>query len=391
MNCTANNGVPRTQSKSIRSLQVIRAIAFCGIFVYHAIRTFPGSGRISYVLSLGLGPWGVSVFFVLSGFLMTYSYWDKEPKRTLLGCICFALNKIKKLYPLHLIMLLAGSVFLMMQNMRASEIGKQLLITIPLLQTWFPTRYMAINVVAWYLSVTLFLYFSFPIVISHVKGKNTITEITGIITVFALQLLVGFLFYRFSEVDMRWITYCHPLYRLGDFVTGCHLAAIYQNTSRISSKSSVGACTLYELIAITSNVFVCVCFAYAPNSMEWYKNTCLFIPTSVLLVFVFSIDGGVITSILQNRFVFWIAYISPYAFLIHRLAINYLSYYMNTTFRLKQFHFVWGIVGSFVLTVVLVYVYMGGIEVAKKVIKAYMRWQISFRKRMTEFNRINDL
>ena len=45
------------------SLQGIRAIAFLGIFLYHCelIET---------------GPWGVSIFLILSGFLMSYNYYN---------------------------------------------------------------------------------------------------------------------------------------------------------------------------------------------------------------------------------------------------------------------------------------------------------------------------
>jgi peptidoglycan/LPS O-acetylase OafA/YrhL len=38
-------------TQRIDSLQVVRAVAFSGLFVYHAIRTFPGSGRIYLYLA----------------------------------------------------------------------------------------------------------------------------------------------------------------------------------------------------------------------------------------------------------------------------------------------------------------------------------------------------
>ena len=55
-------------------------------------------------------------------------------------------RKIRKLYPLHLLMLLAGSVYwLMMQRETISGILKKLAITVPLIQTWFPVGYQGIN------------------------------------------------------------------------------------------------------------------------------------------------------------------------------------------------------------------------------------------------------
>lgn len=48
----------------IKALQGLRVLAFIGIFLSHAIDT-PSGG------------WGVSIFIMLSGFVMTYAYWDK--------------------------------------------------------------------------------------------------------------------------------------------------------------------------------------------------------------------------------------------------------------------------------------------------------------------------
>ena len=49
-------------------IQIIRAIAFLGVFLSHTgIKAFSASGA-----------WGVSVFFILSGFLMTYNYYGKS-------------------------------------------------------------------------------------------------------------------------------------------------------------------------------------------------------------------------------------------------------------------------------------------------------------------------
>ena len=167
------------KSKRIDSLQIVRAIAFFGIYLYHAIRRIPGKGMVYRFFSQGLGPWGVSVFFVLSGFLMTYSYWNREPDRSLKGMALFAVHKIKKLYPLHLIMLFWGVVFSYLKHGSVKGSFFKLLVSIPLIQTWFPKNYQAINNVAWYLSVCLFLYFMFPCLLPVVKKNELQDKNTG--------------------------------------------------------------------------------------------------------------------------------------------------------------------------------------------------------------------
>lgn len=54
--------------KKIDGLQGLRAVAFIAIFISHT-----SVGNYSK-----LGAWGVSIFLVLSGFVMVYSYWNKR-------------------------------------------------------------------------------------------------------------------------------------------------------------------------------------------------------------------------------------------------------------------------------------------------------------------------
>ena len=51
-------------NEKIESLQAVRGIAFLGIFLKHT----------GISLFCALGDWGVSIFFVLSGFLMSVRY-----------------------------------------------------------------------------------------------------------------------------------------------------------------------------------------------------------------------------------------------------------------------------------------------------------------------------
>lgn len=86
---------PLPKAKWITSIQGLRAISFLAIFVSH-----------SNLGSFGcLGAWDVSVFLMLSGFLMAYQYLQK-PSDPVFG-LRFAWNKVKSLYPLHLVTMVA--------------------------------------------------------------------------------------------------------------------------------------------------------------------------------------------------------------------------------------------------------------------------------------------
>ena len=315
----------------IDSLEVIRAIAFLGVFLYHAIRTFPGEGAIYKFFAKSLGPWGVSVFFVLSGFLMTYSYWDRPPKNSFIESILFSIKKVKKLYPLHLVMLFVGAIYyLRLQHKTIITVIKNLAITIPLIQTWMPVGYQAINSVAWYLSVCVFLYFCFPCLLSCYKKyqKRPLLSVIVILIIFFVQLLIGYCVFHYTDIDIRWVTYCHPFFRLGDFAIGGLLASIYL-TERLSETPNAPLPKLLgsvlEIVSIALNVIVCIFHANSSKTTAWFTYTSLFIPSTVLLICVFSLNNGVVSDLLANKITFWLAAISPYAFLIHRLVIYYFT------------------------------------------------------------------
>ena len=57
-------------NKKIKALEGLRGIAFFCVLLCHS--------ELFGKISESLGAWGVSVFLVLNGFLMTYNYYDKN-------------------------------------------------------------------------------------------------------------------------------------------------------------------------------------------------------------------------------------------------------------------------------------------------------------------------
>lgn len=150
----------------IESLQVIRALAFLGVFASHSeIMAFSASGA-----------WGVSVFFILSGFLMFYSYsgTNKIQSYNFFGCIKFGIKKISALFPLHVVMIAVALPPLILHYLGYGE-GKdfvvnpivKIVVNLFLIQSWIPIDevYFSLNSVSWYLSVSLFLYIMFPVIL----------------------------------------------------------------------------------------------------------------------------------------------------------------------------------------------------------------------------------
>ena len=149
--------------KQIESLQILRAIAFLEIFLGHCGITF------------FTGAFGVSIFIVLSGFCMALNYLPKADKISLspVSNIKYALLKIKKLYGLQLVMLVAA--FLLAQMPTSAEAIKRLVMDVLLVQSLSPNSadFFSYNGVAWYLSAYLFIcIFSLYVIKLISKCKN---------------------------------------------------------------------------------------------------------------------------------------------------------------------------------------------------------------------------
>lgn len=109
---------------------------------------------------------GVTFFFVLSGFVLTYSHRDEAnavfDRRT------FWLKRVARIYPTHILTLII-SIPLMIShglNPKGSILiaGNALL-----LQSWIPTSggYFSGNPVAWSISDEAFFYALFPFLCKH--------------------------------------------------------------------------------------------------------------------------------------------------------------------------------------------------------------------------------
>lgn len=349
--------IEMAKQPKLGSLQLLRGMsAFC-IFLYHDIRTFPGSGKIYDFFSKPLGPLCVSVFLVLSGFVMTYSYWDRLLKSSLYERFVFALRKIRRLYPLHLIMLLIGTVRLMIRGKEMSELVKDLLLTIPLLQTWSPVRYQAINTVAWYLSATMFLYFMFPVLLPCFKKKKRSAALITIAVIIAIREIIGYFVFHFTSLDIKWLIYCFPLSRMVDFAAGGLLASIYMNQSEEES-IRLPKDGFMPFVSILFCFISCVVFMRAHSVMPWFTSADLFLIPSLLLVFSLVSNEKKFSFLRTNVFLLQMAKLSPYLFLSHRLIIycfhDLVRYYLGTD-QIPRFL---SVLIPLIISIVFVYSYL---------------------------------
>jgi peptidoglycan/LPS O-acetylase OafA/YrhL len=220
------------------SLTGLRWVAAFMVFLSHVVLTgvLPQDKvgeSIGTVVALG-GYVGVAVFFVLSGFVLTWSArtTDTAPR--------FWRRRFFKVYPNHFVAFLVATAFMMWlgQNFGFPPISDQLPGAVPqllLVQAWLPDLNLAFafNPVSWSLSVEALFYLCFPLLlagISRIRAEKLWYWLAGtVLLVFCFPLIAKLLpageaAYEGLGSWEYWFIYVLPITRMAEFALGIMLA-----------------------------------------------------------------------------------------------------------------------------------------------------------------------
>ncbi|MCB9046584.1 MAG: acyltransferase [Chitinophagales bacterium] len=259
---------------------------------------------------------GVSFFFILSGFVLGYSYHDK----ILCGETRFAqfwLARFARIYPLHLLTLLIA-IPLSFKGALTEWITRFVL-NLFLIQSFVPSDdiYFYFNSVSWSISDEWFFYIMFPFIV-FLLYKRKYIKVAPVIL-----LLIPIMLYLAKEAYHEKYFYINPLLRIGDFVIGVILYRLYRKRKDIEILRNRNAATIAE---ITSILALCVFFYFHNDIPQGYRYSCYYWPPMVMLIYTFSYSRGYLSDILSNKVLVYLGEISFGFYMIHMLIIRYYSY-----------------------------------------------------------------
>ncbi|MDO4309873.1 MAG: acyltransferase family protein [Prevotella sp.] len=262
----------------IETLQSLRFIFFVMIFMSH----FEYDGLPAFDAG---GDCGVSFFFILSGFVLSSAYGNKVSSDGF-RYRQFMARRVKKLYPLHLLCLLAFVVI----NIRSMDAGTlvRLLPNLLLVQSWIPSAgfYFSANAVSWFLSDILLCYSVFPAVFQAVHRMTPMALTAAWAAVLAAYAV---LLCNIPDAMTNAIVYVFPPVRTVDFAIGVTLwrVAAWLKKRRIAVFESRLTATAAELAVFAALAMTLAAHPYVNLQI---RTACLFWPVNVAIILLFACE-----------------------------------------------------------------------------------------------------
>lgn len=296
----------------IETLQSLRFIFFVMIFMSH----FGYDGRPTFDAG---GDCGVSFFFILSGFVMTLAYGEKAASERF-SYRRFMVRRMAKLYPLHLLCLLAF-VVINIKSMDAEALVR-LLPNLLLIQSWLPSAdyYFSGNAVSWFLSDILLCYAVFPFVCRAIR-RMTPAALT--FTWAAVLMAYSLLLCNVTDAMTNTFIYVFPPVRTVDFALGITIWRVAEWTKRhrpdiAENRLAINAAELAVFAALAATL------AAHPYVNLQIRTACLFWPVcaAVILLFAGERQGGGVAWLLRRKPLIWLGNITFPMFMVHQMAIS---------------------------------------------------------------------
>ncbi|MET3348676.1 UNVERIFIED_ORG: peptidoglycan/LPS O-acetylase OafA/YrhL [Arthrobacter sp. UYEF1] len=203
----------RTQLNGLTGLRFFAAMA---VVLYHLRIYFVPDGDVLAIFSYGFT--GVSFFFILSGFVLTWSH------RADVSSGRFYWSRVARIWPLHVLTMLVA-IWVPSNGFASSSGWSAAPFALTLTQAWIPASPIlySFNTVSWSLSCEAFFYLLFPILFKSLGSNVRVTRVAGLVV--AASIITGLCLAVIASMTVAdYLLATMPFYRLGEFILGMCLA-----------------------------------------------------------------------------------------------------------------------------------------------------------------------
>src|SRR2546426_6703276 len=266
----------------LSSLTGIRFYAALLVYVYHVVLTIPGVNALSgSSLFSNAADVGVSFFFVLSGFILTYNYADVFRDGVSAGNYKrFVWDRLTKIYPVHvltLLIVLPIAIFSPQLPLDWRAMPFHLTLLQCFLPSWQPAFCNHLNIPSWSISCEAFFYLLAPVAMFFAFGNSR----RWVPVVVAMGYACGlglFLWHGQSDNAQSYFVSRFAPSRFVEFLVGVFLARVFLMSSRQRLAGLSG-------LAQTTGIMLIIAGAmYRPYAAWPLWGGLLYVPGSVLLI-----------------------------------------------------------------------------------------------------------
>jgi peptidoglycan/LPS O-acetylase OafA/YrhL len=291
----------------LRSLTGLRFIAAMEVIVFHCTRweLWPVPPFVRNVA--GAGYVAVSLFFVLSGFILTYVH--AGPNAKPLDKRDFYRSRFARIYPAYAFALALIAPLFAGHTIRTEGIrmlAKSAVAVVLLLQAYVPSLAMAWNPPAWSLSAEAFFYAVFPFVAPRLVRCRRGTALFVGVGCYALCLAIPLLYlyvapdapvpptkdsYTFWLSALRY----NPVVRLPEFLIGIIAGRLFIDSAGRNWGAGAG------WLSVAAGLAVATTLTMSPSIPYPILHNGLLVPVFALLIVTLATERGPLAALLSTR------------------------------------------------------------------------------------------
>lgn len=290
----------------INALTGIRALGAWWVVIYHlkdelALLLSKDSLLIHFI---NAGHIGVTLFFILSGFILTYNYANTFNSLSLSNYLHFLGQRLARIYPVHIFTLVSLLLLIVTANVAGYSLGSPERYTagkffehLFLVNGWSLPINTSWNGVAWTLSVEWLCYLLFPILsVLWLKLKNPT------VLIFMISLILSTLPFMRPQGGV---------YEVIMFIVGVLLGKVY--LTKFGSKFN------WETVVIGSSIGI-ILLGSAVSSSSLHTSTI----AAFMVLFIYGLawnEGGTVNKLLGSKAMIYWGYTSYSLYMVHTVVL----------------------------------------------------------------------
>lgn len=266
------------------------------------------------------GPQMVSFFFVLSGFVMLLSQINKKDFSTKK----YYYSRLARILPVYLVGLLIMVFF--KYNINPVSNITSFFLSLSFLQSWVSPFPLSFNSPAWSVSVEMFFYATFPLLLFLVKKAKPKPEnlllFSVVIWAFTQYILINLLnskFYLGFLTTSHDLIYYFPLSHFCSFLLGFSTAYFFMYSS-FRKHLSNGKLSMFSCVAVLLLLYYSI--LKEPFLKEYFDlnlpfGSSFWVPIFAIIILVIASSKNIITNILSIKPFIFLGNISFSIYILH--------------------------------------------------------------------------